>query len=290
MDEFPAQDFDSAEEESAEEGSENKELEFAPEAMDEFQAQDFDSAEEESAEEDSENKELEFEPEAMDEFPAQDFDSAEEESAKEDSEEDSAKNKELEFAPAQPRHMPPAKKLRSDAAAGERIRPSAAYPPKPMRAAVRPRSTSNWASRPSRAAAPTVAKDPPMPKPPSHAPPAYLVMTATGRSGAAKPTMASPAAHQAAERAKEQPGPEGWYDKRGEPWRPGRGGGQPRYGSSGGQHRDYYRKAARAMKKGRAEHAQFIETNPRPKELQKAWEFWKYWQDHMTILRPSRAH
>ncbi len=129
-----------------------------------------------------------------------------------------------------------------------------------------------------------------MPKPPNHPPPAYLAMTATGRSGGAKPQTVSPGVYQAGERAKEQPGPEGWQDKSGAPWRPGRGGGQPRYGISGGRNRDYYRRKARALKNGDAAYLKFIKTNPHPKELQKAWEFYKYWQDYMTMMRASRGH
>ena len=200
----------------------------------------------------------------MDEFLAQDFDSGH----------DSAwllgerrggqrRKQQLEFelkegklqpngSPAQPRHMPPAKKLRSDAAAGERPRP-----------------------RPSRAPAPTVAKDPAMPKPPNRPPPAYLAMTATGRSGAAKARTVSPAAHQAAERAKEQPGPEGWYNKSGQPWRPGKGGGQPRYGFAGGKNRDWHRQAHRAKNMGAEAYAKFKEDNPHPLELRRAWEWMK---------------
>ena len=76
--------------------------------------------------------------------------------------------------------------------------------------------------------------------------------------------------------ATHQPGPEGWYDKRGQPWRPGKGGGQPRYGFAGGKNRDWHRQAHRAKNMGAEAYAKFKEENPHPLELRKAWEWMKW--------------
>jgi hypothetical protein len=48
------------------------------------------------------------------------------------------------------------------------------------------------------------------------------------------------------------------------PWRPGVNGGKPRYGGSGGQHREYYRFFYRAKQHGPAAMASFIEANGPP--------------------------
>ena len=63
-------------------------------------------------------------------------------------------------------------------------------------------------------------------------------------------------------------GPEGWH--RGfAPWRPGVQGGKQRYGKSGGQHGDWYRRWRRAQREGPMAEQRFLAEHPHPKELAK---------------------